>query len=1407
MKARQTIYYWDGIFDINNLMAAEYQAVMQRLINGEYAELNLEKLRGYNVYSIRINKADRVLFTTIKVNGRPYLMILDIVENHDYKKSRFLKKNVLREYIEHFDAEVFESVIEDHFEKCNEFKLNLPKEDGEYDYVPAKHFGNKYIEFDTDQQKACKASLPLILTGAAGAGKSCAGFQIITNYATQNYESLSRPLLYVAASANLCRAMQRNWESLPVSGKFDKKLIQYKTYVQVINDIDPFVANLTEVGKEEFINFITARIKLKKNHDKAKHAKTRLSDQFFNDKEALYQECRIICGCETLTEYENLGVHQAILKDKAQRQWLYNEYQEYLNYLNANNKFDYSFYTPKTSKYFELIVVDETPDLSRLQVKVLRNLSINPKAKYQRPNIVYCEDQRQNLNNNIDMRSHFGILLNAKQEDVSFISLNASHRCPVAVVKMADSMTELGAKLTGQRAPQRASLPNEIDHGEVLWLDNLTQENVLNLQKEGQSTNFAVVTLPEYIAQAKAIFKTELVFTVEQIKGLEYSKIVMYRLMNSAIYFTANNLLALLEKQGSKSEGQDQFGPAFNLLYTACTRATQTLVIVEDNVETSHKLLHLTKWLKSRAIKSEFQPKVVNIEPNWFTEAKNQLLVGNIKIAHEICNKRLKMTDEEFNQFKMKYLGVSVPESKPVVKSVNSVSVNKPATIQKKKTIPKKKKVEIADTAKIQKEVEAYAKEYLHGECDPFKIKQIFEDDNLQHLLFVPLGRYDNECLFTLLLDNDAYRPAITEVFLPENPGIAKYFSIHSLGRANKKVATLEGKMPPFFWLAQSSVCIAGLMTDEIFVDILKKIFRDKANHYLFYVPKMTTPDITTCPLYWLTTSQPGMLLLAEIFSNNLEIAGSIPVNSIFNKHRYLKSYSSIFSNLYQNDIGLGLLLILLQNNDSFAKFISLEDLFPIPYSEYDTPRLLNVVRQKVGHEFILDLQTLRPDLTRGDLTKINELEAFAMQDKYTNPELIYEKELKWIRQLLLNPVEANFDNLFKNGKWQVYMFDVPVKNGECLFTILFDEVATRHLMLTYVIPKYSKYFAHNITGQALCRVELTEDTMPPLFWLVGNEKFAEILYSWLSVDQRLLGEIDAYEIFEKMPLMQYMRSGLPNSASAMYNDIKPFFAKDMMVSAFKFMLLHNNDLLPRIMLAVNESYDFTLQDLLEISYVSTQGDERKQLSLLNMMCKHQYGLQTLSIILKHKEYEITKKLDDQILCSGAAINNGEHVGSCILFDMCDSRAGMMTLGAILCANKKLQKSIFADILLYGFMKESNDDSLAVKRLIFLCSAQSGIYALNHFISDHLELIDKFDPSLFSDEFSNMNPAKNQSYKYKLIKLLETNAEGRLFLTSVRKYLTDKHAEQTESNYARFSLFAEESKASTSQSNAYKNLK
>ncbi len=99
------ILYWSGIISPRDDLS-EFEKVVTDLLQGNYKEANLDlkKCKAYSLYTVKVNRSDRLLFTTVYMDGLRYLLLLEVIKNHKYQHSRILNNpNYLKQYLENED--------------------------------------------------------------------------------------------------------------------------------------------------------------------------------------------------------------------------------------------------------------------------------------------------------------------------------------------------------------------------------------------------------------------------------------------------------------------------------------------------------------------------------------------------------------------------------------------------------------------------------------------------------------------------------------------------------------------------------------------------------------------------------------------------------------------------------------------------------------------------------------------------------------------------------------------------------------------------------------------------------------------------------------------------------------------------------------------------------------------------------------------------------------------------------------------------------------------------------------------------------------------------------------------------------------------------------------------------------
>lgn len=139
---------------------AQYEKVRQAIERDDFRAAQVRKLTNLahgKFYRARLDHADRLLFCTVRHGDETCALLLEVIHNHAYERSRFMRGMVVDDdRIPDVDA---------HEAGAEALPLRyLHPQRGRL------HWLDKAMSFDDAQQAVYQMPLPLVIVGSAGSG-------------------------------------------------------------------------------------------------------------------------------------------------------------------------------------------------------------------------------------------------------------------------------------------------------------------------------------------------------------------------------------------------------------------------------------------------------------------------------------------------------------------------------------------------------------------------------------------------------------------------------------------------------------------------------------------------------------------------------------------------------------------------------------------------------------------------------------------------------------------------------------------------------------------------------------------------------------------------------------------------------------------------------------------------------------------------------------------------------------------------------------------------------------------------------------------------------------------------------------------------------------------------------------
>ncbi len=272
-----------------------------------------------------------------------------------------------------------------------------------------------------------------------------------------------------------------------------------------------------------------------------------------------------------------------------------------------------------------------------------------------------CRDNHQSLWDEYSKEIYLKWMFheNKVPHEARQIVLEGTYRCPPKVAAVANAMLLIkyeliGGKLDSSELSKIISVTGrDTSTGHVLFFtpSQLEQQDWFIAD---HASDFAVVTLAECVQEAKILFNTPLVFSVDDIKGLQFPKVVAYKLLSAKDFVLACSTLSDVaaskapEHRAKEGKGDRTAGPCCNKVYTALTRAMNLMVIVEEDAYATRKIIS-----RFKGAAGEIAGEAVDICRSqegtiaWLDEAIKLRALGHQGVADDIYQKRLNSAEKE----------------------------------------------------------------------------------------------------------------------------------------------------------------------------------------------------------------------------------------------------------------------------------------------------------------------------------------------------------------------------------------------------------------------------------------------------------------------------------------------------------------------------------------------------------------------------------------------------------------------------------------------------------------------------------------------------------------------------------------------------------------------------------------
>ena len=559
----------------------------------DFRSADVKKLHVGSYYRARLDYANRLLLQFARVPSgdggtETVCLALEVIENHAYEKSRFLRGAVVEE------AKIDrEPTAEPAHPATTAGAIPL-----RWVHARRQQFEllDKPLVFDDAQDAVYRHPAPLVIVGSAGSGKTAVTLAKLRETAGR--------VLYVTLSAYLAQGARGLYAAHGYENQ--QQEVEFLSYREFLESIE--VPPGREVTLAAFRGWV----------DRHRTAVRALGDM---DAHSLFEEFRGVIGAHaagplSLADYAALGARQSLLPP-TQRDAAHALFVRYRAWLDEAGLFDANLVAhawrqkllaqpaDQREPAFDFVVVDEVQDLTPVQLALVLDTLRKP------GHFLLCGDSHQIVHPNFfswaAVKTLFwhGLAGDAAQRQELQV-LQANFRNTRAVTDLANRLLKVKQARFGS-VDRESNFLVKASSGEAGSVTLLAAKDsavkALDAATRLSAQHAVIVLRDEDKPAAREQFRTPLVFSVHEAKGLEYPHVLLVNLVSSqrqayaevcegvTVADFAGDDLDYRRARDKTDKSLELFKFYVNALYVAITRAVDSLTLVESDA--THPLLGL----------------------------------------------------------------------------------------------------------------------------------------------------------------------------------------------------------------------------------------------------------------------------------------------------------------------------------------------------------------------------------------------------------------------------------------------------------------------------------------------------------------------------------------------------------------------------------------------------------------------------------------------------------------------------------------------------------------------------------------------------------------------------------------------------------------------------------------------